>query len=155
MLDMFPSKDDIIKELREENKRLRATKLGTYCVVCDRKCKEYHRPMYASQAADLIRLYWVDRDQPSEKVFHANRFRRGKNDGGFALLQNWGLAISGVKAGFWGITEKGKQFVNRSLRVPKRVVMYNDEFLRFDLDETIDIDDALGEDFSYTELMSR
>ena len=158
MLDLFgnPNKDMIIQALREDNQRLRRNPgVDHHCVVCDQKCKEYHRPMYGTQAARLIMLYCRVEDLFEAK--HVSQFvvPNSSSDGGFALLVHWGLIWPGEERGEWGITEKGVQFVENALSVPKRVVLYDDHLLGFDEDEWVTIREVLGKKFDYEELMAR
>ena len=76
-------------------------------------------------------------------------------------LYHWGLIEEMAKdpgdttrrtSGLWRPTEKGVQFVQCLLQVPKRVYLYNNEILGWD-DQTVTIRDALGTKFDYAELM--
>ena len=152
-----PTKESIIQALREENQRLRKIpKESHYCRVCDQRCKEYHRPMYGTQAARLIMLYRKAQfgEQPT---YHVRDFvlPNTSSDGGFALLVHWDLIWPGEERGVWGITPKGKDFVEQQITVPKRIILYDDNFLGFDGDEEVGVVEALGTNFNYEELMSR
>jgi len=60
---------------------------------------------------------------------------------------------SKAKSGIWRITQKGKDFVNNKILVPKRVHLYNDRVDGWS-DEQIDIVTSLGKHFNYNELMN-
>ena len=55
-------------------------------------------------------------------------------------------------SGFWRVTQKGIFFVTAKIQIPKYVYLFNNQKYSESWD-TIDIKDALGKKFSYTELM--
>lgn len=57
------------------------------------------------------------------------------------------------RSGLWRLTDKGVQFCQRSIGVPKYVVIYNNTILGFEGDQVY-IDDFWGDYFSYREAMS-
>ncbi len=175
-MDMFTSRDEVIKELREEIFLLRSTvKLGVPCPVCDQNCKVYWRSIYGKMATTLINLYWLTLDAAKGfKEFHITKFYKGGKDGGFSgggdfqKLVHWGLVEpaeemregeppkgKGKSEGFWKMTQPGMAFVVGNLSVPKYVRIYNSEFLGFGGDKTVNIKDVKGKDFNYVDLMSR
>lgn len=52
------------------------------------------------------------------------------------------------------MTQLGRQFVAREVKVSSHVYIYNGEPLQRSADEQITIDDALGTDFSYAAIMA-
>jgi DNA-binding PadR family transcriptional regulator len=57
------------------------------------------------------------------------------------------------RVGYYRMTDLGRQFVARAVRVPSHVYIYNGELLQRPVEELITIDEALGKDFSYAEIM--
>ena len=152
--ELFGSTEEVIASLRIQNQCHRKTTKGTHCVVCDQKSKEYHRPMYGTQARRLIRLF--RRVADTNTTAHVKEFISSTGaDGDFAKLVHWGLIWPGEERGFWGITVEGIEFVKLLRKIPKRAILYNEEFLGFDEDTYCDILEVLGKKFDYDELMSR
>ena len=54
----------------------------------------------------------------------------------------------------WRITDKGRQFVNNTLRVPKKVYVYNDVVEAW-ATEDVSIEDCFKERFDYQDAMRR
>lgn len=160
-MDLFPSRDQLIDELRAENKRMREDpSYRVYCVVCDQHCKRYTRNLYATPCLILIALFKLHRAHPEEKDFHVKNIWRvaglGPGGGGRELLGYYNFAHRGER-GCWSITSAGKEFVNRKRSVPKYVIVYNEKVIGYSGEEHpfVNIEDALGEKFNYGELMSR
>ncbi len=154
------TRDELIAELRAENKRLREDpKKKHYCVVCDRRCKRYKRQLHDMPARFLIALFLLTRDS-TQDTFHYTAIRkRGRLPVGGAsamdMLQGYDLAHF-TERGWWYITEKGKAFVLRTLRIEKWAFVYNKKVEAFDDSQgTISIDESLGIKFDYWELMNR
>lgn len=59
------------------------------------------------------------------------------------------------RSGFHRITQRGRDFAHGRVVVPKYVHVYNGEYVNVFSDETISIEQALGEAFDYRELMGR
>jgi hypothetical protein len=71
-----------------------------------------------------------------------------------ALLPHWGLIeVRPEEKGVWRVTEKGRQFIARELRVPSHVLVYLGECEGFEGEE-IDIRHALSDRFDLDELLS-
>ena len=160
--DMFGlTKDQMIQELREENQRMRNTKKGTYCVVCDRKNKVYTRSMYGQMIVTLISLY--RKTGQSGDFLHLTAFQegRGKNKGfsgggDFVKLRYWDFVAEGIEAANWRITSRGIEFLTKNLSVLRSVRIYNDVCLGYALSSRmVRVRDVLGTKFSFDELMSR
>lgn len=56
-------------------------------------------------------------------------------------------------SGYWRITQKGIDFLEKRITVPKRVHIYDNKCVGFD-EEMVDVIKALGKKFDYQELMS-
>jgi len=112
----------------------------------------------------LIALYHRSRDR--NEYFHVRDIRVGSEPtgwGDWAKLRYWKLIEEMPKddsdetrktSGRWRITEKGITFVERSSFVQKYCLIRLHEHIGFEGD-LIDIVDALGDRFSYEELMRR
>jgi len=81
--------------------------------------------------------------------------------GDWAKLKYWGLIEEkpdvrddgSPRVGYWKMTPLGRQFARRQVKVPSHVYIYNGEALQRAVEEQITIDDALGTEFSYDEIM--
>lgn len=129
------------------------------CPECGQTVKLYRRNLYAKPAYQLILLYRLNRDNFN---FHHIKTTGNPAAGGgdFAKLRFWGLIEEYVNddptkrtSGYWRITDKGRQFVQRKITVSKYVLIYNKEFYGFQGAQVF-IDDCLGKRFNYTELMA-
>lgn len=148
--------DDTLSEAR---RRVKANlDKGSCCPCCGQYARRYKRTLYSSQAAQLIRLYWLNRRDP-EKYFHRHIVTPRCNNGDLVFLRHWGLLEvepnedpTKKDSGSFRITELGRQFVERKARVPKSLFQYNDNVEEF-TEETTDIVEALKEKFNYEDLM--
>ena len=131
---------------------------GGDCPVCGQFVKVYKRTINASMAAQLIR---AQRRYGDHESFHIKDLIEGEGGGAdFAKLRYWNLIIE-IKndnpfkknSGRWMVTEHGCAFVMGFRKITKYALIYNGRFLDFDGDETVTIQDALGNKFNYRELM--
>jgi hypothetical protein len=132
---------------------------GCICPCCGQNVKIYKHLMNAKKALYLIKIY-----KATLQGNWCNVMQIAKADNGdYAKLRFWGLIeeskeipTEDVKSnGLWRITRKGIQFVRGELRIPKYARVYDNRFYGFhDEDDLITIHDALGEKFSYYELMT-
>ena len=145
--------------LAEAQKQVRdGWRKGTRCPCCGQMVKLYRRKMYAAVIRDLIGLYHRRHDH----FHHVSTFCYNKKSGGgdFAKLRYWGLIEEKTepgnpfkrKSGYWKITEIGIAFVENRAFCPQYVLVYNQRARYFE-GENIDIEQALGEQFNYQELM--
>jgi len=79
--------------------------------------------------------------------------------GDFTKLRYWDLIETRANdnsktkdSGFWRITEKGRDYVEDRIQVPKICMVFNRRARGFSTD-LVGIRDALGKDFDYPELM--
>lgn len=131
---------------------------GTNCPCCNQLVKKYNRKLNSAAALSLISL-WKQSSPMGEDV-HVSKIEGASSSGGnFAQLERWNL-IEAVRntdtqkrtSGFWHITLKGERFVKGLVTVPSYVTTYNMETLGFS-EEHINIRQALGTKFDYTEMM--
>lgn len=158
-MDLFPTRDQLIEELRAENKLLRELpKVIHYCRVCDQHCQQYKRNLYSTPSRLLIALYRLHKKEPEVKYFHIRAIFREANTRaggcGYELLGKFNLAELG-EPGFWKITNPGIEFVRQQRRIPKYVLIYNDNIEGHVEENTIDIVQALGKKFNLYELLNR
>ena len=132
---------------------------GADCPVCGQFVKVYKRTINASMAAQLIR---ADRQFGIHHTFHINEILEGDGGGAdFAKMRYWGL-IEEIKndnpkkknSGRWIITVFGRSFIMGHRKMPKYALIYNGRFLDFDGDETVTIQEALGNKFHYQDLLN-
>jgi hypothetical protein len=140
---------------------------GAACPCCGRFGKVYKRKIHSGMAAILVLLYrhqnlgfthvltLVSAAMTPSVAAHVG-------GGDFAKLRYWGLieeetherVSKGKKCGTgrWRITGSGAQFVEGTATVQRHVWVYSGQALGFH-GEHISIHDALGDRFSYAELM--
>lgn len=146
-----------METIKEAKDFLRASYVrGATCPCCGLFVKLYKRKMGSVMARCLIRLSHLD------GYVHVREIVQGISDTGtndFSKLLYWGLIeelpnkdAKKKTSGYWRITPKGRDFVNRRIMVPRHVFVFNAVALKFS-DETTSIIDALGAKFDYHELM--
>ena len=132
---------------------------GTDCPCCGQFVKLYKRKLAATPSRMLIRLYSLLDGWNHVSEIVKGISSTGSND--FSKLAYWklieekgNLNNDGKKnSGYWKITKKGRDFVENKIRIPSYVLIYNTKCYGFSDDETTIIG-ALGEKFSYNELMN-
>jgi hypothetical protein len=130
---------------------------GVECPCCKQNVKIYWRNIFASMVNALIKLL---QNNGKNEFVHWQIYSSGSGD--FAKLRYWGLIEEekttrpdGGSAGFWKITNKGVNFLEGNVSIPKYAVVYNGELLCLDDKETVTIKDIIGEQFNLRELMER
>jgi hypothetical protein len=136
---------------------------GIKCPCCGQLCKMYKRTLNAQMARALIWL--VFKFEKEKRWYNINEFPliQGRHGGGdFAKLSFWDLINEKKKdntdgdkrtSGFWMPSQLGISFVNQESRVPRQVYLFDNKVYGWSYD-TITIRDALGNKFSYHELMA-
>lgn len=138
---------------------------GSHCPVCGHYVKLYHRKLTSTMAIALIYIYRYFVLHPEKKWVHIEKLFKNIKDipaHDTSVLRHWGLLEKkgtmkedgNPDCGYYGITEKGKLFVNNKATVKKHVNLYNNEVVDFEGDE-IRIEDALSQKFHYNELMEK
>lgn len=140
---------------------------GIDCPCCNQRAKTYKRKLNSAMAVCLIEMYHQVIDAPGSYVHikdmmkASQRFTLNMNGGNFATMHYWSLIFEMAKdpevtekrtTGNWRITQKGIDFVEGRLTVPKYVFTYN-MHLEGLSPEQISIKEALSSKFNYTELM--
>ena len=138
--------------------------IETECPCCTRYVKLYKRKLNSIMAFYLVCLYKNRKPgEPGELVDirETLAWKSGTQRGDYAYLKHWGL-IEDLPAdrkverssSMWRITPKGIAFVMfRDTTVPSHVHILCGEVVGFS-ETQITIDKALGEKFSYPELMN-
>ncbi len=136
---------------------------GAPCPCCGQVCKVYKRHINSPMARFLL---WLVRSYDAQpRWIHLKQFpmiqnRRGGGD--YGKLVHWGLIEQKPNddepdkrtSGEWRPTPKGVEFAHRRIKIPDAVFLYDNIRQGFS-DINIDIEYALGQNFSYQELMSR
>jgi hypothetical protein len=130
---------------------------GEKCPLCTQFAKVYRRKITSPMARGLIKQY---RLAGVDYVHSAELVKSETHE--FSQLSWWNLIEEcpdavredGGRAGWWRISERGRQFVLYRIEVPKYAYIYDGRVLRLDTDETVSIVDALGTRFNYRELMA-
>jgi len=161
------------KTTLEEAKRWLRARFGkgAACPCCNQFVKLYKRPFNKSMAYVLLLMSCYFRGDPVEEWLHVPSYiaemvadhprRAAAVRGDWAKLKFWGLIEEkpetrddgSPRVGYWKLTALGRQFVARQVKVPSHVYLYNGEPLHRAVEEQITIDDALGTEFSYEEIM--
>lgn len=132
---------------------------GTTCPCCGRNVKMYNYAVNSSLARALISLYKLSlRSQPNhvKDILMGQHHSCGKN---FCILKHWGLIEESINtdtkkraSGYWYITHRGRKFVLNETRIPKTIKVFNDKKYAIS-DESVNINECLGKDFDYKELL--
>lgn len=137
---------------------------GVDCPACDRIVKIYKYTMNAGMCLALITMYKLDKSKENEVWFHlqkefAEKYGLNANALHYSLMKWWGLLIPQPNndpnrkgTGYWCLTDKGKQFIEGRIRLPKKVHIYDNRNVGWS-EETTNIKEALKEKFDYAELM--
>jgi hypothetical protein len=156
---------DSIATVREWLLRKRGT--GVTCPCCDQFVKLYRRPFTRSMAYVLLLLARYYRKHSPKEWLHVPSFiaeqaasnprRAAAVRGDWAKMVHWGLIEKKPSGrpylGYYRLTEKGRQFAQRTLKIPSHVYIYNKVKLPFPSSQLISINDALKHAFSYAEIM--
>lgn len=128
------------------------------CPCCGQLVKVYRRNIASGVASDLIAF--ANRTQQGEYMHISKITKRSSGGGDFAKMQMWGLITehqntdTGKRtSGLWCVTQKGRDYVNNKIQLPKYALVYNGKFLGYDGDD-ISIEECLGTKFNYRELMT-
>ncbi len=131
-------------------------KTGARCPCCNQFAKVYRRQINSGMARSLIAMYLHG---PEGQWVHVPTQvgARSREEG---KLRYWGLVeeqvdvrSDGGRAGYWRLTPAGRAWVTGQSTVPKYVTVYNNQVLE-SYGEQITIAGALGDRFSYSDLMN-
>lgn len=132
---------------------------GFHCPCCGSFCKRYRRKLNANACMVMIAMFRKKKFGfvKIEEFMRVNGYQRS---GDFPYLVHWGMlekmegerADGSKKNGFYKLTEKGRDFVQRKIKAKATLIIYNGKVEGFEGDE-ISIEQALGKKFDYRELM--
>ena len=139
---------------------------GAICPCCTQVVKLYHRPISSSMAHALILIYKYLDNHPDMEWVHMNNYLNTLDlplpvkSGDNAKLRYWGLIEekkemredTSKRAGYWKLTELGRQFVEGKTGVQQYAKIFGSKCYGL-AGEHIGIEDALGKKFNYKELM--
>jgi hypothetical protein len=153
--DCFP--DDM--SLGEARAWLISQKRGAHCPLCTQFVHVYRRHI-SGATAHLLCLIYAEYGQAWVHVDDFCRLRSLKR-GDFCKLEYWGLVVNargrrpdGGQAGWWQITDHGRDWILRRLRIRETALVFDDKVLDLTGPE-ISIDDALAKGpFRWDELMA-
>ncbi len=134
---------------------------GAHCPCCGQYAKIYKRKMTAFTARAMIAMHRWYADEYVKMPQLIRRHLTDLTQGGYATLGvYWGLIEEetvrredGGRAGYWRLTNPGREFVLGLKSVPKYARIYDGRCLGFE-GETFTIHDALGTKFDYNALMN-
>lgn len=139
--------------------------VGAKCPCCGRFSKLYGRKINSSMAWTLMLIYdYYKKEGNLRKWLKVESYLKSlpaiptSLRGDFPKLRYWGLItqkegeIEGVKTGLYRITGKGINFCENRIKVSKVAFVHNGSLKSFS-EEQINIVDALGDRFSYKELL--
>ena len=139
------------------------------CPCCTQLAKVYKRKLNSGMAVILLVMHqaprgWIHIQQYlAERTFQPN-VKKALANREWAKLSYWGLlreatdddkdlAFEGSKTtGYWMLTPAGEQFVLGQRAVPKHIHLFDGRMLGHS-DESITIQQALGDKFDYQQLM--
>ena len=139
---------------------------GVKCPCCNQFSKIYKRQITSSMAWALILIYKYFKKNPESEWVHIQNYLKGLPipapvmSGDISKLRFWGLLFPKVgvredksdRVGLYKITDRGKEFVENKIYVPKYVSIYNNEALKHSQSK-VNIKEALKNKFNYEELM--
>lgn len=154
-----PDRQSFFQELNSFRKKTYAVQ----CPCCDRDAVVYWRSLNAGQCRVLIEMARVCRKlgRPDGSWVHIDEvFGRGvQKHRDWTMMRHWGLiapkdkrTLTENSQGYWRVTETGYLFLRRQMTMPAHGNFYENACVNWD-DVQVYIDQALGEDFDYQELM--
>jgi len=139
---------------------------GVTCPCCDQLAKLYSRKFNRNMAVCLIEMYRLVRMEPAHVrvLTDSKLFKDNMHGGNFATSRYWGVIEQldrepeeeDIKrtSGTWRLTNSGLEFIMGRLRLPRHIFTYNGTYLGSSgEDDMIDVSNALGSPFNYSELM--
>jgi hypothetical protein len=130
---------------------------GAECPLCHQFSKVYRRTITSAMARALA-LIWHEGGWGKHLYVHVPSIDPARG-GDVAKLENWGLIEEeriarpdGGRAGYWRITNKGEEWLNGKVSVPKYARLYDGKLLSL-TGPSWDVFQALGKRFDYRDLM--
>jgi len=146
-LKLWKTLDDAILELEEGKAK------GIICPCCKQFAKIYNRKLNSAMAYSLILVAKYFEENPNETSVHVEQYlSKTTRATDFYKLRFWGMIEETDKTSYWRVSQKGFDFVNNKIKAPKKVAIYNNQFIG-ESEEQTSIVDALGDNFDFPELM--
>lgn len=120
------------------------------CPCCAGSAKVYSRAITGTMVRVLKMLAESRVGMDNAAIIAATRQSGGGNT---SLMAHWGLADKTAE-GRWYATARGRLFLSGAIRVPWKVVTYNNIVLGFDVSRQVTARDVAGENFSFTETLA-
>jgi hypothetical protein len=143
--DPAPDLDATLGEVRDWL-RLRVEK-GVHCPACEQFAKVYRRQIYAGMVRALVLMY-REGDFGRRLYVHVPSIDPARG-GDVAKLEFWGLIEEerakredGGRAGYWRVTRRGEDGLQRKTTVPKYARIYDGRLLSL-TGVAVSVDDAL------------
>jgi len=144
--DTPPGLEATLEEVRDWL-RARVEK-GTHCPACEQFAKVYRRQIYAGMVQALVLMY-REGDFSRRLYVHVPSIDPARG-GDVAKLEFWGLIeeeravrSDGGRAGYWRVTRRGEDFLQRKVAVPKYARIYDGRLLSL-TGVLVTVDDALA-----------
>jgi hypothetical protein len=154
--DVVPDLDATLGEVRDWL-RARVEK-GTHCPACEQFAKVYKRQIYAGMVRALVLMY-REGDFGRRLYVHVPSIDPARG-GDVAKLEFWGLIeeergsrVDGGRAGYWRVTRRGEDWLQRKTTVPKYARIYDGRLLSL-TGVAVTVDDALRDVFRLDDLMA-
>lgn len=137
--------------------RIRLEAAGSaMCPCCDRTARIRKGSLNAGMVKVLLRMVALTVANRQEWLHIRDIFgSSAQKYRDWTQLKHWGLVeprdtktSTENSSGYWRVTPDGHDFVRKVIIVPRHVFTYNDACLR-ESDESITVEQALGEDFDY------
>ncbi len=132
---------------------------GIDCPCCRQRVQLYRRKLNSKMAHWLIMLTRAFLSNGRKWVSVKDYPLKDTRGGDYAKLLHWGLIESRPNknkkkrtSGYWRPTRKGVAFAKARIQVPSHLYVFNNTVYAT-ADETITIQDALGTEFDYRELV--
>lgn len=142
---------------------------GLHCPACGQYVQKYWRSINAGQAASAVRMLRLHNQSPGRWVHLPTEI--GRRSAEEAKLSWWGLVedegslrADGGRAGYWRLTPKGVQWARGLIRVPRYVVVFDNQpwgdgrptpySKAGERKPDVSVLDALGSRFDYDKLMA-
>lgn len=152
---------DEAREVLKSELRAKLDK-GAHCDVCNQYVRMYKKRLSSTAVLMMIRLFRLEQDT-QEQYHHLNDLMRGfsiSGCGDFATSRFWGLVEEMPNddpkkkaSGMWALTDSGRKFVTKQVRVKSHAKTYNAKCYGL-VGDYMDVEEALREKFNYQELMA-
>ncbi len=144
---------------------------GTACPCCTQEVKVVEKAIHPFMARTLIILHLHYLKEPNTKWVHVNSHLDSValfhgiplRGGDWPKLVMWGLieeipktekTEDGKRVGYYRLTPKGVSFAKGETKVPRAALIYAGRVLGLTSDRDVSIQDVLGKDFNYTDLLA-